>query len=615
MSDSISKDEMSLEGIARFCGVPVRRTNLRDFATRGDRQGRTEEAHCLGISAQNIYRLAETTQFDSQLLLSLLTPSRKSYVYVFGFQDDQASCRAIRSLVGASDAHLLRFDGQDHKYTITQAKGIIPTELTGIQFGPIDSDVDLGFRVPAQTSYEALVSIDDCPSFIRLTEANREVFIHGVRELLDLGTAADGTELRRRFSRLIPTVLFLRHAFGDMCWHSLRHYGNLIIDDPYLRRRYGFLSYDRLEEHMDARGYSTTIAFIPWNYKRTDKRIAKVFQNRGDKLSVCVHGCDHTGAEFATADAHDLTWLVRTASQRMRLHEQMRGVPWDKVMVFPQGLFSGEAMQVLKAEGYLAAVNSGILAANEKAPSVTVEDVLDVAVMKYSGFPLFNRRYPSQSDIEFRLDFFLNKPLLGVEHHGFFRNGLDSVDRFITRTNLISDRVKWATLGTIATHTHLVKRCPDESWECRIYGPVTVIENPTDSPVRYRIQKFEADPGSIGAVSVNDRDIDFIAEEGRLTFEAVIPEHSSSAVRVVYRRSDGDITLGMNPHKPLRVWLRRRTCDLRDNYLSRSRRLAHMASLARRAIGDAGCVVTRDVPPNTVVAGNPATMLRTLDKR
>jgi hypothetical protein len=47
-------------------------------------------------------------------------------------------------------------------------------------------------------------------------------------------------------------------------------------------------------------------------------------------------------------------------------------------------------------------------------------DLLDVAVTRYGGFPLFGRRYP-RSLLPFALDLFMGKPALIAEHHEYFR--------------------------------------------------------------------------------------------------------------------------------------------------------------------------------------------------
>src|SRR6185436_12097790 len=122
---------------------------------------------------------------------------------------------------------------------------------------------------------------------------------------------------------------------------------------------------------------------------------------------LCVHGCDHTDAEFATQDAASLHGKAKLALERMRKHQRFSGVRFDEVMVFPQGRFSVEAVKALKAAGYLASVNGDVVPAGAPEPDrMTLRDLLDVAVTRFADFPLFGRRYPRDLT-DLALDLFL----------------------------------------------------------------------------------------------------------------------------------------------------------------------------------------------------------------
>src|SRR5690242_8428366 len=109
---------------------------------------------------------------------------------------------------------------------------------------------------------------------------------------------------------------------------------------------------------MEKRKFSTSIAFIPWNFKRSDRSVAELFAANPGSLSLCVHGCDHTRGEFGGNDCDTLESKSRQALARMRMHRTRSGLGFDEVMVFPQGIFSTAAMKALKRSGFLAAVNS-----------------------------------------------------------------------------------------------------------------------------------------------------------------------------------------------------------------------------------------------------------------
>ena len=155
-------------------------------------------------------------------------------------------------------------------------------------------------------------------------------------------------------------------------------YACLIIDDPLLRKKYGFLDYKKLLTLMEKINFHTCIAFIPYNYKRSDKEIIKLFKDRPDRYSLCFHGCDHTEAEFGSVDMEELDKKCKLAIYRMEELRIQTGMNYDNVMVFPQGVFSSVALNVLKTNGFMGAIN-------------TVMEPIDNST--YRGLPVFQRWY------------------------------------------------------------------------------------------------------------------------------------------------------------------------------------------------------------------------------
>jgi len=57
--------------------------------------------------------------------------------------------------------------------------------------------------------------------------------------------------------------MFIQYAFREECWHPNQHHATVVIDDPLLRKDYGFLNYERVLALMDEYNFHTSIAFIP----------------------------------------------------------------------------------------------------------------------------------------------------------------------------------------------------------------------------------------------------------------------------------------------------------------------------------------------------------------
>jgi len=319
------------------------------------------------------------------------------------------------------------------------------------------------------------------------------------------------------------------------------------------------------------------IAFIPWNYRRTDKVTAKLFRERSDKLSICIHGCDHTWSEFGTTDVNQLNNSVRLAMERMTAHKQATEISFDNVMIFPQGLFSREAMKMLKCNNYLAAVNLETASIEQgKNSKLSLSDHLDVAIMDYCSFPLFHRRYPGEV-IDFAFDLFLGKPLLVVEHHQYFKEGYEKVAKFVGLLNLL-DKLRWTGLKEILKNTYLQKTLSDGRICCKIYTNNVLIKNTSDSIRKYVIIKNESNSIPIESVSVNGERVTYTLDGNLLTLYVEIGSKKNAEIKITYMNSEQYAVYKKRLRKKLWIYVRRYISEFRDNVLSRNEIILSLAT-------------------------------------
>lgn len=222
----------------------------------------------------------------------------------------------------------------------------------------------------------------------------------------------------------------------------------LIIDDPLLRPQYGCLDYAKLLKEMKEHNFFTEIAFIPWNYTRSDPKTVQLFADNTDHYAICVHGCNHINNEFGGTNYRELSFLSSTALWRMEQHKILTGLPYDPVIVFPQGRFSSLAMQALKEQGYFAAFNSSLQATDrEELPDIEYQSPF---TRIYNDFPLFLRRYPKDKFF-FIEDIALGRPIIIVEHHSAFVNGYKTITDLIDWINNFGN-IRWCSLSEIAEY-------------------------------------------------------------------------------------------------------------------------------------------------------------------
>jgi hypothetical protein len=221
-----------------------------------------------------------------------------------------------------------------------------------------------------------------------------------------------------------------------------------IIDDPILKPQYGCLSFEKLLREMKAHNFFTELAFIPWNYKKSEVNTVKLFSDNPNYFAICVHGCNHTSQEFGRGDYTKLRSLASTALWRMEEHKKLTGLPYEPVFVFPQGFASTVAIHALKDVGFFAAFNSNLQMADENSSPPAIEFQRPATTI-YHNFPLFLRRDPKSP--HFAQDLEWNRPILIYAHHYIFRDGYKTITDLVDRINSLG-KIKWVSLLNIAEH-------------------------------------------------------------------------------------------------------------------------------------------------------------------
>jgi hypothetical protein len=333
------------------------------------------------------------------------------------------------------------------------------------------------------------------------------------------------------------------------------------------------LNYAQLLQEMDRREFTTTIAFIPWNYRRTSDAVARVFRERADKFSICIHGCNHTEGEFASTELRQLNAQLHLATQRMRAHEQSTGLPCAKVMVFPQGKFSAASLDLLKCHNYLAAVNSSAIPMDlGEAHGLTIADFLAPAISKYGDFPLFVRRYPG-TVADFAFDLFLGKPALLVEHHTYFKNGYEKIQECVTQINSLSTNLQWTNLEDLIRNTYLQRTISNDKIECKIFTNYQVICNKDITEKQYVIRKHEDGTVPIKKISVNGQDYPCRIDNDFLSMCVDIPPESSIEIIIDYDNAHQYEREARSLRSDIKVSMRRYLSEFRDNYMHRNEAL------------------------------------------
>jgi hypothetical protein len=358
----------------------------------------------------------------------------------------------------------------------------------------------------------------------------------------------------------------------------------LIVDDPPLKPRYGFLKYQDALRLMDEHNFATTVAFIPWNWRRTDARTVRLFHERPNRLSVCVHGCDHTAKEFAERSAAVLNKRINLANQRMRLFGRRTQLRHDEIMLFPQGAFSTGAARALKLNGYVAAANTEVMPVHKDENKTTVGDLLSLAIMKYAGFPVFTRRYLAHGVENFAFDGLLGKPCFIAAHHDDFAGDARILVQVIAKLNALNWNLRWRSLGDAISHSFSV-RMRDKDKNCvEMYGAALTYKNSHASARSMTFTKQESDFDCVKAVMVNGQPVDYLHQRGYLQLEATVPANESADLRILYSSGETSPAGDEGLNYRAKAVLRRYLSEFRDNYLSRNAHLQQGAIRIKEAL-------------------------------
>jgi hypothetical protein len=576
-----SPAESRARRIAEFQGASVTFVPLESAHDADSLRRLVPDCAALVVHADVLVRLAGALDDGVEGLRRVV--GLGAHVFVYGFRPDGQHDAALRAL---SNGCLLGVAPvvAGSAFHVAGDFAECTGPFTGLSIDGADAARDAAFAGSESAGgYSVLVRVAGEPFFVRIQQDPSDIFFAACGELANLDEAIScEAGLLPWFSRVVPLMTFLRSAMGKFLWHSENPQACFIIDDPLLKNRYGFLDYPSLLEAMGQSGFSACIAFIPWNYRRTRQQMAEKFTASASALSLCIHGCDHTGAEFAASDFGSLRNKARLALDRMTEHRRLSGVPFDDVMVFPQGLFSSEALKALDACGYLAAVNTDLSPA-DIPNALMLQDLMDVAVTKFGGFPLFGRHYPKDAS-EFAFDLFLGKPALVVEHHGYFRRGYGELTAFVRQLNRLDKRLEWHNLATICSQACLKKIAANGDVHVRFFTNRFRLTNHGARRQAYVLSRNWPRERPWPDVTLNGSEWTREQKDSTLTFHLQLDPGGIAEIQILPERPADTLTTSWRPtsqHKA-RVFVRRILSEVRDNHVDTNRLLAAMLSAARR---------------------------------
>ncbi len=551
-----------------FFGVPWRTLTIEEFFAQNGAGYEGSSKSRLVCSSDIFLRLIEDLERNPEYVRAWDNRLHSAFVYA---GDDS---EILRKLV----SRLTRDDGAAIHETNSRAGDLVVSDrlndfcgvMAGLRVAASKADLDtrLILNTPKADAIN-IISLGYGATFLKLEYKGVALFLSTFREIIDIDAAltSQNFDVRHHFLSAVPLVLYVKWAFAETCWSAPETNACLVIDDPVLKPRHGFVSFQELLSLMKRHKFTTNIAFIPWNWRRSAPETARLFRENPGNYSVSVHGCDHTRAEFGSSDQQRLYSKAQKALERMDRHESITGIRHDRVMVFPQGIFSEAAMSALKHTDLIAAVNNDVICADPHSRAITVSDVWDIAVMRYSNFPLFTRRYPWEGIENFAFDALLGKPVIIIIHHDYCSDHCARLVNFIQRLNTLQCAPTWRGLGEVVRRSCRQREVSPGEVEVEMYGTELRIKNCSGQPKRYLIRRRESEPSAIKEIRAESGQIAWESSEGHVDFEIELSSGQSRTVSIRFHDLSGNGRYRENAGYKVKAMLRRYLCEVRDNYI------------------------------------------------
>jgi len=568
-------EKQQLELVARFYGlglkaIPVQSksdvTTLLNELKRPDTLAVVATAEILSALPRNpvFSNLKRATDKNVPLLIVDITP-----------RTDTEELRAW-SNSAVSGCTTLSPDLWRRSYTVGSDRAVTG-ELSGEEL-PSVSVASCSFSINQDGAAVSVLSMSEksnaAPVFVKTGGRSSEVFF--LAQIIPAGSVLSGSyaKLIGDFSNLAPQLMFVRYAANDRGWHSVQHTANLTIDDPWLTEPYGYLSYQALLGEMEKHNFHTTIAFIPWNFDRSQPEVSALFREHGERLSVSLHGNNHDHKEFddyATVALDDQIADIKQGIARMEKFQALTRIPYDRVMIFPHSIAPENTLAVLKRYDFLATVNSDDVPIGAQLPDDALF-ALRAFTLKFGNFPSL-RRYSVEiplPHVVLAINSFLDNPLLFYGHEALFERGIGAFDETADAVNHIEPATQWCSLGCVAQHLYLIRLRADGNFDAKVFGTDFTLENRSGQVKFFFVQKDENSVPKIRSLTVDGQEQTFNTTDNQLTLKVSVPPRTSRHVHIAYE-NDLDLAKVDTSKDSIRVSLLRKASDFRDNTLPKYR--------------------------------------------
>ncbi len=562
------RDAMRLQNVLEFFGVRCERVCAADL-TRLEQGSRGAERFAV-FAALDVLSGMLADARSAALVRSAVA------VYAHTTADAEASNQALKAVAGfdwsleAGGAGLANF-------SVTEAAPEVTGVMTGLKLkaptwaheGALVRSTAAPSRVEGAPRFNAgdmnaLVEVNGRPAFARFDYNGVPMYVCASGDVVDLDQPVRRGffDIKDCFLQAVPLVMFITATFREVMWRPQEYGACVIIDDPLLKKQYGFCDFGRLRDDMRRHGFTTNIAFIPWNWRRTTHSGGDLFRRNADLFSVSIHGCDHVKAEFGRSSTEVIEAAASLAQARMRRHQVRTNIQHEPVMVFPQGAFSSTCPGILKRNDFIAAVNTEVSPVDGER--TLLRDVWDVAILRYGSFAVYTRRYEHHGLENFTFDMLLGKPCFIVAHHGFFSDKGARLLDLIGCLSKSNQDLQWRSPAEVIRRSCRQRAARDGHTEFEMYGAELIVPKTAKTRRTARVRRRETDSAAVTDILSNGSSIPWIHESGYVQFTLDTSTDTNTLVSLRYKRPAVSRPRSLSLSAQLGIASRRVLSELRD---------------------------------------------------
>jgi hypothetical protein len=236
-----------------------------------------------------------------------------------------------------------------------------------------------------------------------------------------------------------------------------------MFDDPNLHwKSYGYVKYHELVRHARDHNYHVSFATVPMDSWYVHPETAALFRENKDRLSLLIHGNDHTYFELTEARTEvSRQALAAQALRRIERLERLSGLEVSRMMAAPHGAYNHEIASSLLRTGFEAAcISRSALISRNPHVRWPITLGLNPAEFLGIGLPAIPRFYFRWDQTYTLFAAFLGQPIIPVGHHDDLAAGLGLFGQLGGLINSVGD-VQWTDMKSISQSNFCTFREPN----------------------------------------------------------------------------------------------------------------------------------------------------------